>query len=105
MAGADAVVIVDGTRSGRAAGTVRRIGRDEFTAGRALSSHALGVREALGLAEALGRLPGRVEIIGIEAGDAREGDLSVPIRDALPLAVAAVRGAIEELARGVAPDP
>lgn len=98
MDGVDAVVLVDGTRSDHPAGTVRRVRPGEIAAGPALSTHAMGVHEALGLAEALGRLPARVEIVGIEAGDAREGDLSPPVRDALPLAIATVRAVIEETA-------
>ena len=98
MDGADAVVLVDGTRSDHPAGTVRRIRPGEIAAGPVLSTHAMGVREALGLASALGREPARVEIVGIETGDVREGDLSPPVRDALPLAIATVRAVIEEMA-------
>ena len=100
MEGTDAVVIVDGTRSGRSPGTVRRVRPEEIAAGSALSTHAMGVREALGLAEALGRRPARVEIVGIEAGDAREGELSAAVRASLPLAVASVRAAIDEITSG-----
>lgn len=100
MEGAEAVVIVDGTRSGRSPGTVRRVRPGEIAAGSTLSTHAMGVREALGLASALGRGPARVEIVGIEAGGAREGELSAAVRASLPLAVATVRAAIDEIASG-----
>ena len=103
MEGADAVVIIDATRSGRAPGTVFRVAPEEMAGGRSLSSHALGAREALALAEALGRSPARVEIVGIEAGGATRGDLSDPVRASLAEAGSLVRVMIGEMAGAAAP--
>ena len=63
------VVVVDAVVSGAPAGTVHRIdGRRLSEAGefRSPSSHALGLREAIRLAETLGRLPAELDIIGVE---------------------------------------
>jgi len=103
MKGADAVVIVDATRSGRAPGTVFRVAPEEMVQGRSLSSHALGVREALALAEALGRRPARVALVGIEAGGATRGDLSDPVRASLAEAGTLVRVMIDEMAGAAGP--
>jgi len=64
-----AVVIVDAMVTGAAPGTVRRfdaaagpLPREAF----AVSSHAFGVAEAVETARALGRLPARIIVYGIE---------------------------------------
>ena len=70
-AGEREVILVDAVRSGAAPGTVHRL---DATA-RALparlfrgSTHHVGVADAVELARALGRLPERVELVGIEGG-------------------------------------
>ena len=70
-AGADAVSVVDAVSSGAPPGTIHRFDASE----RALpstvfrgSTHALGVGEVIELARALGRLPSRVLVFGIEGG-------------------------------------
>jgi len=67
--GADAVIILDAALSGGPAGAIHRIDattesvpKDCFRC----STHALGVAEAIELARALGQLPGRVIVYGIE---------------------------------------
>ena len=68
--GADEVLLVDAVRSGAPPGFVHRI---DASAGplpatlTAASTHTLGVGEAIELARALGRLPRRVVLYGIEA--------------------------------------
>jgi hydrogenase maturation protease len=104
LEGADAVVIIDATHSGRAPGTVRRVEPEEMARAQTLSSHALGVREVLALAEALGRRPPRVELVGIEAGSAGGDDLSDPVRASLAETLALVRALVDEIA-GVAGPP
>ncbi len=67
--GGDDVTVVDAMRSGAPPGTVTR-----FDAARGplplegfrSSTHGLGVAAAVELARALGRLPARLEIVGIE---------------------------------------
>jgi hydrogenase maturation protease len=70
--GARAVVLVDSVRSGDAPGTVHRV---DATGGplpaglrASTSTHAVGVAEAIELARALGRLPDRLVVYGIEGG-------------------------------------
>ena len=103
LEGADTVIVVDAVRApagGRAHGTVLRAeaGADGLPAELrgSLSSHGLGLAEALGLAAALGRMP-RVVFIGVEAADVTVGrPLSPPVASALPtlvdLVVAEVAG-------------
>ncbi len=68
MAGAELVILVDAMHSGARPGTVRRLGREEIDAIHApVSSHGLGVAEAIRLADALGELPDRLEIVAVEA--------------------------------------
>jgi hydrogenase maturation protease len=77
LAGDDGVVIVDAVSSGAPPGTLHRFD----AAGEPLparlfgtsSTHALGLAEALELARSLGRLPDRVLVYGIEAGDCSFG--------------------------------
>lgn len=71
MQGATHVVIVDATRSGRPPGTITRIDARSERLPSGLfnySSHAFGVAEAIEMARALGELPTKVHIYGIEGG-------------------------------------
>lgn len=91
---AEEVILVDAVVTGAPAGTVttwtgRTRGR---TPGDGLSTHGLGVAEVLELAEALGRLPRRVRIFGIEAGRLDPGAEPSP----------AVTRAVEEVAGRIA---
>jgi len=79
--GYDRVVVVDAVVSGAPAGTVHRLdGRRLSDSGdfSSPSSHALGLREAIRLAETLGRLPGRLDIIGIEGRRFETGEAVGP---------------------------
>jgi hydrogenase maturation protease len=67
--GADAAVLVDAVSSGAEPGTVHRFDATseplpsrEFRS----STHALGIGETIELARAIGRLPSRVVVFGIE---------------------------------------
>ena len=74
--GADLAVVVDAARSGAAPGTVLRaeVGRDPLPAPvPGGSTHALGVGEAIALGRALGRMPGRVVVYGIEGERFNDG--------------------------------
>jgi hydrogenase maturation protease len=69
LAEADAVYIVDAAVSGAPAGTISRLDPIEAALPRnllALSSHGLGLVEAVELARALGSLPRRLVIYAIE---------------------------------------
>lgn len=98
--GLERVVIVDAVRGAGAPGTVHR-----FDAARAplpartggASTHGLGLAEALELGRALGRLPARVVVVGIEAGAEGQGaGLS-------PEVEAALDEAAEEVLAGLGP--
>jgi len=92
--GADTAVLVDAVSSGAPAGTLHR-----FEAGRRpvpaqefrSSTHAIGVSDTIELARALGRLPRRVLVYGIEAGSFEAG---APLPPAVQKAVAGAATAV-----------
>jgi hydrogenase maturation protease len=66
---ADTVILVDAVHSGAAPGTIHRLDAHAWpipTNLRYASTHALGVAEAIELARALGQLPQRLIVYGIE---------------------------------------
>jgi hydrogenase maturation protease len=69
------VYLIDAVRTGGAPGTVlRRDCRRGSLGGLGLvSSHGFGVAQAVGLAQALGGLPARLVLYGIEAADFAPG--------------------------------
>lgn len=69
------VILIDAMKAGLAPGSVRAVPAEELVAAESLSSHDVGVAEAVALAAALGELPQRLSIIGIEAG----GDPAISI--------------------------
>ncbi len=84
-AGAQTVILVDAVSSGAAAGTVFRFEAqdgplpEDYFAG--LSSHALGLAQAVELGRTLGKLPPRLIVYGIEGksfapGGGLSGDLA-----------------------------
>jgi hydrogenase maturation protease len=79
--GADDVVIVDAARSGAAPGTIHRFevrSQPLPTAVLGGSTHAIGVAEVVELARAMGRLPARLTVYGIEIGGLTHGDTLSP---------------------------
>jgi len=97
ITGAGPVLVVDAMSSGAAPGTVRHF---DAAAGplpvafAARSTHGFGVAEAVELARVLGRLPERVEVIGIEGACWDAGaPLSPPVE-------AAITRVVDELAGG-----
>ncbi|MGA2182228.1 MAG: hydrogenase maturation protease [Bryobacteraceae bacterium] len=77
----DAVILVDAVRSGSPAGTVQVFdGRRLPSTVRAglVSTHGLGVRDVIGLGEALGTLPEIVRVVGIEAAEFEPGAALAP---------------------------
>jgi hydrogenase maturation protease len=74
--GASAVTVVDAVSSGAAPGTIHRLDASDAPLPAALagpSTHLLGLSEAIELARALGRLPARVTVYGIEGEDFSAG--------------------------------
>lgn len=93
----EAVVLVDATSSGAPPGTVRRFDATAAPlparAFRCGSTHGFGVADVIELARALGRLPRRLVVYGIEGERFRaENRLSAPV-------AAAVRDLAGSLAR------
>jgi hydrogenase maturation protease len=67
--GAAWVILVDAMQGGGQPGRIRRFDRKDWpTYSHGLSSHGFGVLDALSLAQALGSLPPRLDLYGIEMG-------------------------------------
>jgi hydrogenase maturation protease len=94
---AGTAIVVDAMISGAVPGSVSRFDLTQNplpSAVRLVSTHALGATTAIELARALGRLPGRLIVYGIEAGTMGDGSgLSPPVSAAVD---AAVRMIVEE---------
>lgn len=88
--GAEEVVVVDACRTGKPPGTIQILETAPSPTG-AVSSHGVGLAEAIALGQALDRLPRRLVIVGIEALTFAEGvGLSVPVLAAVAPAVRVV---------------
>jgi hydrogenase maturation protease len=90
----DVVVVVDAIRSGAEAGTVTVTVVDEAplpARSGGGGTHGFGVAEAVELARALGRLPARLVLVGVELADAT---LGTPVTEE-------VQGAVDQAARAV----
>jgi hydrogenase maturation protease len=99
-AGADLALVVDASLSGAEPGTVRRFDAivDAVPAKTFRSStHAFGIGDAVELGRALGRLPERVVVYGIEGDDFALGSgLSDPVAGAVDQVAEAVLIELEE---------
>jgi hydrogenase maturation protease len=95
---AERAIVIDAMESGAPAGTVQRfdVSDEPLPADvRVTSTHALGVDTAVEMARALGRLPGRISVYGIEGGEyVVGGKLSGEVADAVPVAVEMILGEI-----------
>jgi len=77
MLGAEWVVLVDAMRAGLPVGTVCPLEPEQVEGESGLlSSHGFGVAHALDLGQALGMLPPRVTVIGVEIGPPPSPQLS-----------------------------
>jgi len=96
----DLLVLVDAVQSGSAPGTVHRVDASSGTLPEGLtltSSHAFGIGQTLELARALGRLPARVVVYGVEGAVFAAGaGLTPSVASAVPGVVAAVVRELEE---------
>ncbi|HYB90121.1 MAG TPA: hydrogenase maturation protease [Candidatus Binataceae bacterium] len=104
MRGIDAAILIDAVRSGARAGTLHELSFDDVArcAARFVSSHDMGVAEAVALARKLGCAPERGKIFAIEIAPAparRAFTLSQTMRPALKRALDRVRSWAEELSR------
>jgi hydrogenase maturation protease len=98
--GAECVVLVDTVSSGEPAGTVHRFDAgEEAVPARTFrsSTHAIGIADTIELARALGRLPRRVRVYGIEAGGFGTGSSLTPaVESAVAFLVQEVLADLEE---------
>jgi hydrogenase maturation protease len=95
LQGADRAIVVDATSSDAPPGTVWRFeaASGPLPAGLSRSSHGLGLAEAVELGRALGQLPPRLTVYGIEGADFGFGE------GLTPAVAAAVEAVAEEVAR------
>jgi hydrogenase maturation protease len=92
---ADRVILIDAMQSEGAVGRIRHFAGEDWPAYRqGLSSHGLGVLDALALARELGSLPRRIDLYGIEIGSANPGEL----------ADSRIEAAAQQLAQRIADD-
>lgn len=100
LAGAAAVLLVDGVRNGAPPGTLHRLAvADLLQAAGSPSSHHFGVADALGLAAALGQLPAALLVAGIAIGEVDVGaGLSPALERRLPELVEALAAEWRRLA-------
>lgn len=100
--GAQAVVVVDAVQSGAEPGTIVTHDAGASPLPRALataSTHTLGLVEAVELGRSLGRLPRRLVIVGVEAGDVTPGAPPTPaVAAAVETAAAEALAALAESA-------
>jgi len=91
----DRVILIDAVLSGAAPGSIHRLDVGAAPLDKEVfkdSTHALGLADAIELARALGRLPAKVLVFGIEAGDLTAGiGLSPAVQEALPNLVKEVK--------------
>ena len=93
-AGADLALLVDAVSSGAPPGTVHRLDATAEPVPATVfrgSTHAFGVAEVVELGRALGRLPGRLLVFGVEGAAFSAGD------ELTPAVAAAVEPLVEEL--------
>ena len=105
--GASAAVVVDAVSSGAAPGTLHRFDASEAAVPSRVfrsSTHAFGVGEAIELARALGKLPPRIVVYGIEGAAFGGGvSLSPPVEAAVRPATDAVLADLTLLTNEEAP--
>jgi len=100
LADADAAVVIDAMRSDRRHGSIARLEPGDLDATGPVSSHGLGVAQAVALARSLGRAPARLAIIGIEVGripHTSDRRPSLAIRGAAARAAELAHALLEEL--------
>ena len=92
--GVESVVVIDAVRSGAVPGTIHRFDAAEPLPAAltgSTSTHALGLAETVELARALGRLPERLTVYGIEGERFEAGtDLTPAVSAAVDAVVNAV---------------
>jgi len=99
MEGIDHVILIDAAKGGGRPGTTVRLDLSmESRWGTVVpcSTHAIGVADAIDLARALGRLPKRIILYGIEIESVESGaSLSEPVREGIDAVVEQVHQEVE----------
>lgn len=102
---ADSLVIVDTVKSDARTGTIRTYDKAAILAHAPsvrVGPHDPGVKDALHAVEFAGRGPRRVTLVGVVPQTvAMSTDLSQPVRDAIPAAVAAIARVLAAYGRSV----
>lgn len=100
LEGVDHVILVDAMQGGGAPGRIQRFERHDWRSyGHGLSSHGFGVLDSLGLAQALGCLPERLDLYGIEIASAHPGEAPGPeVRTAAALLAARIAASVGKTA-------
>lgn len=85
MRTADTVFLIDAVKTGASPGTLHRFKNEEIESiSSALSTHGLGIAEAMKLATTLNILPQKVILYGVEIDDVQmQFALSKPIKEAI----------------------
>jgi hydrogenase maturation protease len=98
LEGAGHAIVIDAMRTGAAPGTVRRLSAEALEVGSGLLSvHGFGLAEGVALSRALGTLPARLTIFGVELAQTEPGaDLSAPVREAVARVVEAIGRALAQ---------
>jgi hydrogenase maturation protease len=101
--GYDRAVIVDAVARGGRPGTLYVIEPDRDGSVTALTdAHGIDVESVLAMAQRLGAAPGRVVIVGCEAGDLEEGmGLSAAVASAVEPAIALIQSLLRDGVRAV----
>ena len=96
-ADADLAIVVDAVRTGATPGSIHRLDDGDIAGpvSRSAGSHALGVAEAVRLGAAVGRLPQRLLVFGIEVADTGAGrGLSVDVGRGVQAVAQAIQRAV-----------
>ncbi|BBY08231.1 hydrogenase maturation protease [Mycobacterium noviomagense] len=90
--GAKLAVLVDAAMTTPSTpGRIHRVTAGDLIAGGGVSTHGLNVTQALALGQALGRMPDRLVVLGVEAADTGQGfGFTAQVAAAMPHVIAAV---------------
>ncbi|MCL5061150.1 MAG: hydrogenase maturation protease [Candidatus Thermoplasmatota archaeon] len=103
LGNASRVILIDAVQNGDQPGRIRRFDQKDWpTYGQGFSSHGFGVLDALLLARALGGMPPRLDLYGVEIGGVVQGAQPGTEVQAAALQLAAIIAA--ELVSGPKPD-
>ncbi|HEU5001775.1 MAG TPA: hydrogenase maturation protease [Actinomycetota bacterium] len=105
--GATSVIVIDAVQSGAPPGSLHLLPLTGigWTHRRPGSSHGLGIQEAVGLARQLGRVPGDLTLIGVEASQFELGaPLSQPAKTGVDQVVALLEYELAQAGPGVLRD-